>query len=351
MAITQLTARRASTIRAGRSRRRRAWGVALAVLLSSLTVAAGAVEPDVHDRSLDIGALETLSRTHPFHLVQSTGNLYWTVNTDQNSNGVAFSQIYRMSKQGPPGTERVIYQESHDGGPYFAALTYAKLGSQYYAFFVVNDPEAHTSVIKRVSLGGGTAQRILTSPGYIGSRDLVTDGTYLFWADDKGLRRSKVDGTARATFLQSAGLGQVALSAARVFYADDDDIRSALKIGADFAFELRASSRVTDLSARFDGSAYSILRGETNGSVRASFRGGSGEVTYQAGSTGRRVSSVFTDGSRVFWTDCALGSGCRARVRSGGTLVSVPAGSFPDHIQGDGGGMYWADAVGLRKFS
>lgn len=333
--------------------------VALGALLACslwVTGDAVAVAPPDANRSQGWGTLTTLSKARPFHLVQSTGNLYWTANTDPNSNGVAFSRIYRMSKAGSPGTARVLYQESHDGTPYFAALSYAKLGTRYYAFFVVNDPANHTSVIKRVWLGGGAARTIATSPGYIGSRDLVTDGTYLFWADEKGLRRTKLDGKARATLHSSPGLGQVAISEARVFFADDRAILSALKVGGDFASELRAASVVTDLSVEFSDSAgYSILRGEKNGSVRASFRGGVGEVTYQTGSGSRKAISVFSNGSRVFWTDCGEGVGapsnCRARVRSGRVQLSVPASSFADHIQGDGGGMYWTDALGLRRFS
>ena len=142
-----------------------------------------------------LGTTKTLSTIYPMRLVQSTGNLYWTANVP-TSDGDDFSRVYRMSKSGTPGTERLLYQETHPGDRYFSAFAWAKVGNRYWGYFVVNNSSTHTSVIKRVSLGGGPATTLVTSPRYIGNRDLVSDGTYLFWGDAGGLRRSRVNGSS-----------------------------------------------------------------------------------------------------------------------------------------------------------
>ena len=154
--------------------------------------------------------LRTLSRFQPDHFVQSTGNVYWTYNVG-SSTGREYARVYRMSKQGTPGTERVLWELSGPSSPfYFRALTYAKVGTQFYGYFVVDNAQTHTSVIRRVSLAGGQAVTIVASPRYIGPRDLVTDGRFLFWADEGGLRRSTIGGAELTTLASGRRWGRSA---------------------------------------------------------------------------------------------------------------------------------------------
>ena len=305
--------------------------------------------PPTTARSGGFGTLVTLSETRPTRLVLSTGNVYWTTNVDPVV-GVGHSRIYRMSKSGKPGTERLIYQETHDGAKRFYDITFAKIGARYYAFFVVNNLDARTSVIKRVSLGGGAATTIVTAPRYISTRDLETDGTYLFWADEGGLRRVSLAGGSITT-LSGADQGQIALTGSRVYFSSGKQIRSVAKTGGDERLELTAGSYVTGLFA-LSALGTSLYWAETDGSVRGRNVIGL-RVTYQNSAEGLQARSVHAYQQGVVWTDCASGGPlvCRGRVRSGNVIVSAVAGSFPNDVQTDGSGMFWGDGVGLRKFS
>ena len=301
------------------------------------------------------GKLETLSELQPARLVLSTGNVYWTTNVDPVS-GVGYARIYRMSKAGEPGTERLIYQEESDGSTYFFDLTYAKIGTQYFAYFVVNKADERTSAIKRVSLGGGAARTIATAPGYVGARELVTDGTYLFWADEGGLRRVSISGGPVTTLSTAPDQGELALTGSRVYFSSAKRIRSVAKLGGDERQELTTGSYINGLFARSGFLGTSLYWAETDGSVRGRSSFGL-RTTYQnsfeedLGS----ASSVHAYQRWVAWTDCKPSEEgptvCRAHVRTGNTTVAPRAGSFPVDVQTDGSAMFWGDSLGLRKFS
>ena len=168
----------------------------LSTLTSRLTVAAvaglmlvslGAADPataGTHVKAQETSAnseelkqqLDFVSRSRPSRLIQSTGNLYWTANRFTTS-GQWVASVYRTSKQAVPGQERALFQMVHHGELAFGALAYAKIGSTYFGFVVVNNLLAQTSEILRFPLGGGAGHVMATSPTYIGPRDLVTDGS------------------------------------------------------------------------------------------------------------------------------------------------------------------------------
>ena len=255
-----------------------------------------------------------------------------------------------MSKVGTPGTERLLYQEAHNGSRFFNAITYAKIGTSFFGYFVVNNSATHTSVIKRVPLAGGAATTIVTSPRYISTRDLVTDGLTLYWADEGGLRRSPIGGGGVTTLFAGTSLLSVGLDASRVYFSSGTQVRSIAKFGGLSTLVASGTSVVAALNVQRT-TPTSIFWAERNGSVRGRFVGGFG-VTYQEPSTtGRRASSVSVTGSRIFWTDCAFTlSDCRARARNGSVTVSVPAGSLADDAQGDASAMFWGDGLGVRKY-
>lgn len=152
-----------------------------------------------------------LSDTTPIRLIQSTGNLYWSSNPwvieiqHASKLNVPAPAIFRASKSSQPGEEVALYTESGTGGEWtsseFGALTFAKVDDEFYGYFVANytDKSQTTSQIKRIPLGAvtssGHADVLLDpAPATIGLGDLVTDGSFLCWADSEGIRSMPIGG-------------------------------------------------------------------------------------------------------------------------------------------------------------
>jgi hypothetical protein len=303
--------------------------------------------------SANAPTVTTWSIFEPDHLLQSTGNLYWTFNVG-STGGRHYARLYSMSKAGPAGTAFLRYQESGTDLIYFRALAYAKIGTQWYAYFVVDNAGTHKSVIKRVNLAGGSAVTIVSSPGYIGSRGLVTDGEFLFWADEGGLRRSTIGGAELATLATGTSFGSVGGVDFyhRVYFSFGSSVWSTPRSRASLRREVQGTSAITSL-ALVGTDPTSLYWSERNGSVRGrNFL--SERVTYQGPSTaGRRATSVSaTNERRVAWTDCAAGlDHCWMRRRTGNVTTSVPVGNSAKNVQLDDTATFWGDGVGLRKLA
>jgi hypothetical protein len=257
-----------------------------------------------------------------------------------------------MSKAGPAGTAVLRYQESGTDLIYFRALAYAKIGTQWYAYFVVDNARTRTSLIKRVNLAGGSAVTIVDSPRYISWRGLVTDGQFLFWADEGGLRRSTIGGAGLTTLATGPSLGSVALGGfQRVYFSFGSSVWSTPKSQTSLRREATGTSTITSLTVR-NTVLPSLYWSEHNGSVRGrNFL--SEDETYQQPSTaGRRATSVSASGSRVAWTDCSAQSNdCRTRRRTENVTISVPVGDSAKNVQLDATATFWGDEAGLHKFA
>jgi hypothetical protein len=324
------------------------------LLAASLATAASAAASRAESPHMSVPAaaptVTTLSIFEPDHLLQSRGNLYWTYNVG-STGGQHHARLYSMSKAGPAGTAFLRYQESGTDLIYFRALAYAKIGTQWYAYFVVDNASTHTSVIKRVNLAGGSAVTIVASPRFIGSRGLVTDGRFLFWADEGGLRRSTMGGAGRTTLATGASFGSIDLDLTNVYFSFGSSVWSTPKSQSSLEREVTGTSAITSLDVH-NTVLTSLYWSERNGSVRGrNFL--SERVTYQQPSTaGRRATSVSASGSRVAWTDCAAGTkDCRTRRRIGNDTISVPVGNSAKNVQLDDTATFWGDGAGLRKFA
>jgi hypothetical protein len=154
-----------------------------------------------------------LSDTTPVRLIQSTGNLYWSSNPPaiqiQRASKLQVSAptIFRASKSSQPGEEVQLYTENGIGE--FGALTFARVDDEFYGYFVANYNGG--SQIKRIPLSGGQAVVWADSPATIGLGDLVTDGSFLCWADSEGIRSMPIGGGPVTPLV--AGTGFARLSA------------------------------------------------------------------------------------------------------------------------------------------
>jgi hypothetical protein len=101
------------------------------------------------------------------------------------------------------------------------------------------------------------------------------------------------------------------------------------------------------------GSTGTVYWGEQGGAVRSLPITGGATTTYQQPRTGRTVTSVGFDGSRVLWIDCQTSglTPCAVRKRQNGTTTTVGSGiDRARHLQWDATAMYWGQTNGLMKF-
>jgi surface antigen len=298
----------------------------------------------IHFRSGGQGAAATLSYTQPDRLLQSTGNLYWTA--DQTVDGMSQADVYRASKSNEPGQEQILYQESASTPVDFEAITYANVGGTWYGYFVANYPSQNESQIKRVPLTGGAAVVLATSPAVIGNRDLVTDGSSLYWADTGGIRKMAITGGTVQTLVSGATFTHLGLDGAVLYYSSGDSILNVPTSGGASATVVSAASAITAIDP--SSPANGILWGEANGSVY----GFEGDIYYQlqAPVAGINVTSVSVAGNYIIWADC-FPQWCQVDGNDSGSVVSVATSGIPVDVQGDAGAWYWGDPGGLEKFA
>jgi hypothetical protein len=317
-----------------------------------LACAAGAAALAIGARAVLAASFSTLAFTSPNGLVSSTGNLYWTA-TVYNEIGPDESTVFRASKGNVPGAESVLYRELGDDR-FFGNIVWANPGA-FFGYFVANYQVggAWMSQIKRVPLAGGPAVVIANSPGYIGSHDLVTDGTTLFWVDAGGIRSVPVVGGPVTTLYTSSSVTRLAVDSTHIYFGEEYLIFRKPKAGGFENVVVSTSGKVHALHV--DGSIGWLFWGEEGGGVliARTTQAGGGGITVQAPSAGRDVSSIGWDGTRILWTDCLQpgNTSCRVRKKQAGILTTLVAGGVGyGHLQWDAASLYFGDAGALRKF-
>jgi surface antigen len=299
----------------------------------------------------------TLSYTQPARLIQSTGNLYWTAN--QTQAGMSQGDVFRASKDNVSGQEQVLYQESQpevSRSVDFEAITYANVGGTWYGYFVANyrrqlGPHLWQteSQIKRVPLTGGAAVALATSPAVIGNRDLVTDWSFLYWADADGIRKMAIGGGPVQTLVSGTAFAHLGLHGQVLYYSSVASVLRVPTTGGESTTVVSSGSAITAIypPSATDGNVY---WGEANGSV--SLFPGPYDSVYevQAASAGVSVTSVSVAGNYILWGDCDA-EGCKVEGYDNGNYVSVPTTFGPPvDVQGDAGAWYWGDSD-LEKFA
>ena len=299
----------------------------------------------------------TLSYTQPARLLQSTGNLYWTANQIQADTSQA--NVFRASKGNEPGQELILCQESQSGGTAvnFQAITYANVGGTWYGYFVTNYarwrqvgsyPTDVESQIKRVPLAGGAAVVLTASPAIIGDGDLVTDGSFLYWADADGIRKMAIAGGPIQTLVSGMAFAHLGLDGSVLYYSSGNTILTVPTSGGASTTVLSAASAITAMypPSATDGNVY---WGEDNGSV-ALFPGPSDSVyQLQAPSAGVSVTSVSVADNYILWGE-RYPDGYKVEGYDNGNVLSVPTSGPAVDVQGDAGAWYWADSD-LEKFA
>jgi hypothetical protein len=337
--------RPAVTILAGLSSLALACGLAV-----SQTAPLSAVQPDTNALVVPTATTETIA-PRAQHLIQSTGNLYWTYSTSEEFS-TNWGTAYRMSKAGKPNTAREIYK-LRDG--FFLSLTYAKVGGVWYGY--VSDQYLRGNVTTRIIRfpldGSGTGKTILASKEFM--TNLVADGTRLFWRDRLGIYSAPIGGGTVKTLVRQEGAGFVQLAGSRLFYAVGSQIRYMPKTGGASTLLATATSKVTALHARVTATgATRAYWGEDNGRVAGKSVGGS-VSTYRPAKPGWHTISVSFDGSRVLWADrtsSSAASPCTVRARAGNTTTTIFSGKgYADSVQGDLTRTFWIHNGQLKRYT
>jgi hypothetical protein len=261
--------------------------------------------------------------------------------------------VYRTGKTDTPGKETVLYSESRNDSFAFGDLAYANVNGAFFGYFAANYTTAGVTQIKRVPLPGGAAVVVANVANPIGGRDLVTDGSFLYWADNAGLRRMALGGGTITTLASSSTLLRVGVDGNFVYYSDGNRINIVPKGGGTITTLAVASARVSSLFVQAASTGTAVYWGDDLGTVQSRSAGGVFS-TYQSAGTTRAVASVSFDGTRVLWSDFlkSTGNSYATRKFQGGTTTTVSSGGVGGtDVQGDAGAMFWGDVSGVKKFT
>lgn len=286
-------------------------------------------------------------------LKQSTGNLYWTTFAADEF-GPDSASLWRASKSNLPGQEALLYRETRTDRFSFGDVTYAQVGTTgfYYGYVAANYYDRGIAQLKRVPLTGGSATVMKQIAGQI--RDVETDGSYLYWSDNAGLRRMPIAGGATTTLATGTTIGDIGLDATRVFYSSGSSVYSRPKAGGVATLRGSGASAVTALFARPGATGTVVYWGERNGSVKSRTVGSLTTTTWQTARIGRTVTSVSNDGYWTLWSDCNTinTNQCRVTERSHNWMATVYQGGVgTDHVQADAGAIFWGDLSRLLKYT
>lgn len=305
-----------------------------------------------------------VARNTPRTLLASTGNLYWTEQyVGDDVNYFVSASVFRTSKNGTPNSVTRLYYEAQraDGSyrPSFDGIVYANLGT-WYGYFIANYTDCVGSCptyIKRIPLAGGSATIIAKLPNR--AAHLQTDGSYLYWTDEFAVQRIPISGGAIMLLTTKTGpCSRLYLADNFVYFVDGrNSIKRVDRAGGAAQTLVTTTNRVTDFYVHMSATTRTIYWGEGNGLVKSKVLDSTAIVpviVYQSIRTGRSVSAVGFDGTRVFWIDCTSGNSyCSIRkwqssVRT--TLVNESAGVGARNLVWDSTQLFWGSVSGIEKY-
>jgi hypothetical protein len=281
-----------------------------------------------------------LSFNAPSRLIPSTGNLYWTSNSYNPFSATPYtSSVWRASKTNTPGQEILLYSQSSTKPFSFGDIAYAQVAGNWYGYFVYNNPGARASRIERIGLTPTATATILRSNlPLIGQDDLVTDWSYLYWADAKAVRKMPIGGGTPTVLASGTNFSRVGLDTTNVFYSAGNTIQSRPKTGGAATNLVTAASTISAMDLNDQWGYDELAYGETNGSVIENTYLSPGAPRVQVVEPARAGYSITTvgmnDGVGTDFGECFNGTSCDID----GT---TPTGGTPVDVQGDGSTLFW----------
>jgi hypothetical protein len=281
-----------------------------------------------------------LSYSSPSRLIQSTGNLYWTSNTYNRFSPARYeSSVWRAAKTNTLGHEIELFSQSSTTPFSFGDITYAQVAGNWYGYFVVNNPVARISRIERIGLTPTASATILRDNlPLMGKDELVTDGSYLYWADAGAIRKMPIGGGTPTVLVSGTNFSRVGLDPTKVFYAAGNAILSVPKTGGTPTKLVTAASAISAMSLNDQFGYDELVYGETNGSVTQNTYLLPNDTEVSAVEPARAGYTITTvgmnDGVYAEFGECFNSTSCDID----GT---TPTGGTPVDVQGDGGSIFW----------
>jgi hypothetical protein len=290
-----------------------------------------------------------VSYRKPDGFILSTGNLYFTYHD------AATASVWRAAQTAVPGQEILLYSEP---GAVFGDIVFAQVGGAWWGFFFSTAPGG-SAVIKHVPLTGGAAA-VLTTVNNVdianSHRNLVTDGTNLYWQDVDSVRKMPISGGQSVVLDQArpnTPTAGIALQNGNLIYASVADIRYVPVAGATSPPSDRtivtASERVTALHAVLGF----VYWGEQNGSVRVISSGSAPNTLPSASGFVPTAISTSVHGGvyAQAWTQCGSQS-CKLHidVPSGeSSMYDIDADALGISVA-ESGAVFWGDAAGVHRY-
>ena len=297
-------------------------------------VAASPTQPAWDDPRPAAPAAAVVAGGFPTRLTQSTGNLYWT--TVRGDRAV----VLRTSKLARPGQERQLL--SVPAARYrLGAITFARAGNSFRFWVVVNDRRTNRSAIRQFA---GPGPKTISSPEPIGTRDVVTDGRYLFWADTGGVRRVPVTGGTPATLFRGAGLRHVGIGSGRLYFSQHTQI---FRTNLNGTGRTRLIPRTTGTVSAMHVRNSTVYYGLRTGVVR-SRTGLNATVGYRSSPTSR-VTSISHNGTNIVWSWCDRATGRNCTIRFVGRPAVYSGGNQAHDVQGDSRWIFYANSAGVQR--
>jgi hypothetical protein len=291
-----------------------------------------------------LAAPAKLATANPFDVAVRGGYVYWSelveefcTSTDPFSQG----SLKRVSVSG--GTVETLYSSCD-----FSPANIAVDSDWVYAV------DWHGDRIVRISIKGGTPQEIAKANGAIYHRGLEVDDTFVFWADDDGLKRATKDGLSTVT-LVTTDVNDLTTDVSHVYWSGGEIGSASIKrVGKNGgASQTLASGLNYPRDLAVDESF--VYWADSDSIRRMPKIGGAAAPTTSYSNSGTQVAHLAVRDSRLFWTETdsagSIGSGkVRSASKTGGAQSSIATGlSGPGGINIDGQYAYWGDGDGIKR--
>ncbi len=209
--------------------------------------------------------------------------------------------------------------------------------------------------IVKVPIIGGSPVTVATANGAIYHRGISVDNTFVYWADEDGVKRATKDGASTVTLFSDPRVHDLAIDVDYVYWTGgmigSGEIRRIDKSGG--TVQTLASSGLHYPRSLVVDEGY-VYWAEVTTLKRVSIAGGVPPTTIYS-EAGSQMSSVAVSGSFLYWSQTdsggSIGSGkVRHIPKAGGSMTDIETSlSGPDSINLDSQSVYWGDADGVKR--
>jgi len=209
--------------------------------------------------------------------------------------------------------------------------------------------------IVKIPITGGSPVTVAAANGAIYHRGISVDNTFVYWADDDGIKQATKDGASTVTLFSDPRVHDLAIDVDYVYWTGgmigSGEIRRIDKSGG--TVQTLASSGLHYPRSLVVDESY-VYWAEVTTLKRVSIAGGVPPTTIYS-EAGSQMSSVAVSGSFLYWSQTdsggSIGSGKVRRIpKAGGSMTDIETSlSGPGSINLDNQSVYWGDTDGVKR--